>query len=121
MISAARPLPSLAWVIGAACLLLHLYANPHYGVFRDELYFIVCGLHPALGYVDPPPLIPLIAAASFKLFGTALTPLRLPPALAIAATVTLTVYFTRRLGGGFFAQALAGLCALLAPILLVDG
>jgi len=45
-------------------------------VYRDELYFIVCGLHPALGYVDQPPLTPWIAAASFKLFGTALTPLR---------------------------------------------
>ena len=71
-----------AFWLGAACLLVHLVANPHYDVFRDELYFIVCGLHPAFGYVDQPPLIPLIAAASYKLFGTALTPLRLVPALA---------------------------------------
>ena len=63
--------------LGAACFLVHLFANAHYDVFRDELYFIVCGLHPAFGYVDQPPLIPLIAAASFKLFGTTLTPFRL--------------------------------------------
>jgi 4-amino-4-deoxy-L-arabinose transferase-like glycosyltransferase len=120
--TAAAPLqPLLAWAFGAACLVLHLFANPHYGVFRDELYFIVCGLHPALGYVDQPPLVPLLAAASFKLFGTALTPLRLPPALAMAAMVMLTVRFARRLGGGLFAQALAGLSVLLAPVLLVDG
>ena len=104
--------------LGAACLAVHLVANPHYGVFRDELYFIVCGLHPAFGYVDQPPLIPLIAAASFKLFGTALTPLRFVPALASAATVALTADLARRLGGGRFAQALAGLCVLLAPTLL---
>ena len=73
--------------LGATCFLVHLSANAHYDVFRDELYFIVCGLHPAFGYVDQPPLIPLIAAASYKLFGTALTPLRLVPALASAATV----------------------------------
>ena len=107
--------------LGAACFLVHLVANPHYDVFRDELYFIVCGLHPAFGYVDQPPLIPLIAAASFKLFGTALTPLRFVPALAAAATVALTADFAARLGGGRFAQWLAGLCVLLAPALLAGG
>ena len=100
---------------------LHLIANPHYDVFRDELYFIVCGLHPAFGYVDQPPLIPLIAAASFKLFGTALLPLRFVPALANAATVALTADFARQLGGGRFAQVLAGLCTLLAPALVAGG
>jgi hypothetical protein len=117
--TAARVAPAL-W-LPALCLGVHLLANPHYGVFRDELYFIVCGLHPALGYVDQPPLIPLIAAASYKLFGVALTPLRLFPALAMAATVALTAEFARFLGGGRFAQILAGLAALAAPILLVDG
>ena len=103
--------------LGAACFVVHLVANAHYDVFRDELYFIVCGLHPAFGYVDQPPLIPLIAAASYKLFGTALTPLRLVPALATATTVALTADLARRLGGGRFAQTLAGLCVLLAPAL----
>jgi hypothetical protein len=107
--------------LGAACLGLHLVANAHYHVFRDELYFIVCGEHPAFGYVDQPPLVPLIAAASYTLFGTALTPLRLVPALAMAATVALSADFAKRLGGGRFAQALAGLCVLLAPVFLVDG
>ncbi len=107
--------------LGAVCFLVHLVANAHYHVFRDELYFIVCGLHPAFGYVDQPPLIPMIAAASYKLFGTALTPLRLVPALASAATVALTADLARRLGGGRFAQTLAGLCVLLAPALLAGG
>jgi hypothetical protein len=110
-----------AFWLGAACLLVHLVANAHYDVFRDELYFIVCGLHPAFGYVDQPPLIPLIAATSYKLFGTALTPLRLVPALAMSATVALTADFARLLGGGRFAQTLAGLCVLLAPALLAGG
>ena len=107
--------------LGATCFLVHLFANAHYDVFRDELYFIVCGLHPAFGYVDQPPLIPLIAAASYKLFGTALTPLRLVPALASAATVALTADFARLLRGGRFAQTLAGLCVLFAPALLALG
>jgi len=60
--------------------------NNRFAVYRDELYFIVCGLHPALGYVDQPPLTPWIAAASFKLFGTALTPLRIIPAIMMSLT-----------------------------------
>ena len=107
--------------LGAACLVVHLFANGHYGFFRDELYFIVCGLHPALGYVDQPPLIPLIAAASYKLFGTALTPLRFVPALAAATAVALAADLARQLGGGRFAQTLAGLCVLLAPTLMTFG
>ena len=63
----------------------------------------------------------MIAAASYKLFGTALTPLRLVPALASAATIALTADFARRLGGGGFAQTLAGLCVLFAPALLAGG
>jgi len=110
-----------AVILGAACLTLHVAFNASYGVFRDELYFIVCGRHPAFGYVDQPPLVPLIAAASDDLFGTALTPLRLAPALAMAATVAMTAEFARLLGGGRFAQWLSGLAVLLAPIFLVNG
>jgi hypothetical protein len=43
-----------AVILGAACLTLHVAFNASYGVFRDELYFIVCGRHPAFGYVDQP-------------------------------------------------------------------
>jgi hypothetical protein len=110
-----------AFWLGAACLCLHLVANNQYDVFRDELYFIVCGQHPAFGYVDQPPLIPLIAAASHAMFGTALLPLRFLPALAMAATVALTADFARSLGGGRFAQTLSGLATLSAPVFLVDG
>lgn len=116
-LSLARP--SIA--LGAACLLLHLIVNNRYAIFRDELYFIVCGEHPALGYVDQPPLIPLLAGASHGLFGTALLPLRLLPAIAMSATVSLAAEFTRVLGGGRFAQWLCGLAVLTGPVFLVDG
>jgi hypothetical protein len=100
---------------------MHLVANSGYGAFRDELYFIVCGRHPAFGYVDQPPLMPWIAAAAHAAFGVALTPLRLAPALAMTATVALTCLYARALGGGRYAQILTGLCALLAPVLLAEG
>jgi len=110
-----------AFVLGLATLLLHLVLNGRYGVFGDELYFIVCGQHPAFGYVDQPPLIPLIAGASYALFGTALLPLRLVPALAMAATVALTAELARELGGGRFAQWLSGIALALGGVFLVDG
>ncbi len=64
-----------AAIAAALTLVGHLIANPHYGFFRDELYFIVCGRHPALGYVDQPPLVPLSAALS-QVFGESLFLLR---------------------------------------------
>lgn len=108
-------------ILGGLCLLVHLFANGGYGIFRDELYFIVCGRHPAWGYVDQPPLVPLLAAWSWDLSGGWLTGFRLLPGLVLAVTVAMTAEFTRLLGGGRFAQALAGLCTLAAPVLLSDG
>ncbi|HWY61924.1 MAG TPA: glycosyltransferase family 39 protein [Rhizomicrobium sp.] len=111
--------PSL-W-LAIAALAIHLLVNGHYGFFRDELYFIVCGQNPAWGYVDQPPLIPLIAAWSYGLFGNFLLGFRLAPALAMAATAALTAEFARLLGGGRFAQWLAGICFLGAGYFLADG
>ncbi len=121
LLAVRKTLATPAFALAAVCLCVHLAANGHYGVFRDELYFIACGNRPALGYVDQPPLVPLIAAGAHALFGLALTPLRLAPALAMAATVALTADLAKRLGGGLYAQWLAGLAALLSPVLMADG
>jgi hypothetical protein len=108
-------------LLAAASILIHLFVNGGYGFFRDELYFIVCGLNPAWGYVDQPPLVPLIAAASWKLSGGSLLGLRLVPMLTMSATVALTAEFARLVGGGRFSQWLSGLCVLGASIFLVQG
>jgi Dolichyl-phosphate-mannose-protein mannosyltransferase len=118
---APRPWATPALAIAAISFCAHLAANNQYDVFRDELYFMACGERPAFGYVDQPPLIPLIAGASHALFGTALAPLRLLPALAMAATAGLTAKFAGDLGGGRFAQWLSGIAVLLAPVFLVNG
>ena len=100
---------------------LHLSANGQYGYFRDELYFIVCGQHPDWGYVDHPPLVPLLAALMHALFPDSLAMFRLIPALAHAGTVALTAETARKLGGGNWAQLLAGMAAFLCPLLLAFG
>ncbi|HWS68623.1 MAG TPA: glycosyltransferase family 39 protein [Steroidobacteraceae bacterium] len=113
----ARPSLLLAF----ASLVLHGLANGHYGIFRDELYFIVCGDRPDWGYVDQPAVVPLLASWSNAIFGDFLWGFRLLPALAMTATVALTSEFARVVGGGRFAQWLAGSCMLLGPIYLLQG
>ena len=100
----------------AATFIFHLIANPHYGFFRDELYFIICGRHPQWGYVDQPPVVPLLAAGS-QIFGVSLVALRTVSALFAAASVFVTCRLVQEFGGGEFAQVLAALCVALAPIL----
>ena len=98
-------------------LLVHLATAGRYGYFRDELYFLDCGRHLDWGYVDCAPLIAVYAKVAL-LLGGSLPVLRSIAALAGAARVALTIVLARELGGGRFAQALAGLCALAAPIYL---
>ena len=104
-----------------ASVVLHAPANGHYGFFRDELYFIVCGGRPDWGYVDQPAVVPLLASWSHAIFGDFLWGFRLLPALVMTASVALTAEFARLIGGGRFAQWLAGACVLLAPIFLLQG
>jgi hypothetical protein len=100
---------------------IHLYAAGSYGIFRDELYFIVCGEHPDWGYVDQPPLIPLLAATTHLLAPDSLRTLRLVPILGHVATIMLTAATARTLGGSRFAQSLAGTCVLVGGVYLALG
>ena len=45
-------------------ILLLTNALDSYGIFRDEYYFLACSRHLALGYVDQPPLFPVIDFAA---------------------------------------------------------
>jgi hypothetical protein len=94
--------------------------NPHYGFFRDELYFIVCGRHPQWGYVDLPPVAALLAAAS-QMFGHSLLLLRAVPAFFAAAGVYVTCRLAVELGGGAFAEVLAALVVFFTPVLMNFG
>jgi len=109
-----------ATIAALVTFVLHLAANPHYGFFRDELYFIICGFHPAWGYVDQPPAVPLLAAGS-QLFGHSLFLLRALPAIFAAGGVYVTCLLVAELGGGIFATVLASLAFFAAPVLLSFG
>jgi len=104
--------------VALARMVLYLIAGSHYGYFRDELYYLACGEHPAWGYVDQPPLIGWIAWLLQHTIGTSLWALRLLPALAGALTVIFAGLLAREFGGRRWAMILVSLAAMLAPVLL---
>jgi hypothetical protein len=111
--------PVIVLALAGAKLLFHLLTAGRYGIFRDELYYLACSEHLDFGYVDQPPLIAFVTWVARHLFGESLLALRLLPALAGAATVWLTGKLAREMGGGAFAQALAALAVMAAPIYLL--
>src|SRR5206468_3499084 len=63
----------------------------------------------------------VIARVTRTLLGDSVVAIRLPSALASAGLVLLTGLMARELGGRRAAQALACLCAVIAPVYLVGG
>jgi len=102
----------------AGTLLIHLPAMSRYGWFRDELYYVSCAKRLAWGYVDQPPFSIALLAAWRLIAGDSLVGMRIVPLLAHLAVVALTMRLAQRLGGGAFAQALAGVGALASLVYL---
>ncbi|GAA3474696.1 glycosyltransferase family 39 protein [Nonomuraea roseola] len=104
-------MPPVAWrplaLIAALLSALLLALTPLYGYHRDELYFRLLSEHPAWGYVDQPPLTPMLARLSISLFGDTLTGLRIPALVCTAILVFLVGMISRELGGDRRAQILA--------------
>lgn len=113
----------IAWrhIAGSAALLLALLllGSGGYGYHRDELYFRM--LAPAWGYVDQPPLTPLLAEAVIAAFGDHLWAIRVPAALAAVAALVLVVLLCRVLGGDHRAQAIAAWGFALCPASVMFG
>jgi Dolichyl-phosphate-mannose-protein mannosyltransferase len=110
-----------ALLYGGAALVviaIHLATNSTLGFHTDELYYLTCGWHPALGYVDFPPVVPLLARLETDLLGVSPWTLRLLPSLLGGFLVALSGLYVRRLGGSLRLQGIALLGAIAAPFLL---
>ncbi|MGA8089040.1 MAG: glycosyltransferase family 39 protein [Terracidiphilus sp.] len=120
--AARHPPPYVAPLLygGAAVIVLavHLATNGNLGFHTDEFYYIDCGRHPALGYVDFPPIVPLLAGLETGILGATPWSLRLLPTMLGAFMVALSGLYVRRLGGSLRLQALALLIAVTAPYFL---
>lgn len=102
----ARPLVSWPTIAAAAVAqaVVLTAGSGGYGYHRDELYYRM--LPPAWGYVDQPPLTPLLARLTTHL-ADQVWALRVPATLCAAVSVVLLALVVRELGGGRGAQALA--------------
>ena len=107
----------MVWWTAAAFFALEVAVADRYGFHRDELYFVAAGSRPAFGYVDQPPLSPLLAHLTAWPGHGPLT-IRILPALAGALVVLASGRFARMLGAGRFGQALAAVATASAPVLL---
>jgi hypothetical protein len=110
----------MAVVCGVALVRVSIYmiAAPNYGYFRDEMYYLACGEHPAWGYMDQPPLIAWIAWLLEHTIGVSLYALRLLPMLADVGSIVMAGMLACKLGGGRWAMFLASLAVLVAPVYL---
>ena len=112
--------PHIPLLAAIAVFALHLIGNPHYGFFRDELYFIICGRHLEWGYVDQPPIAPLFAAGS-QMFGHSLVLLRAVPAFFAAAGVYVSCLLAVEFGATTFGQIITALVVFFTPVLMDFG
>lgn len=116
---------AIAWpAIGGLALVVSavlVATSGRYGYHRDELYFMRAAQELASGYVDQPPLTPLLARVATEVFGDSLVGLRLASAVAAGLVVSCTGLLTREFGGGRGAQALAASAMAVSSIVLAVG
>src|SRR5690348_1979795 len=108
-------------IIAGISFLAHVLVGNNYGYFRDELYVMAMGQHPAFGYVDVPPLVPWITLIPRFLTGNALWAIHVISALVCAGTIILTGLMARLLGGNGWVHGLVTLGSATALVLMGNG
>lgn len=117
------PLPALARgpvvsAMAAVAAVLTVFSGG-YGYHRDELYFLM--LRPDWGYVDQPPLGPLLARLFSSVVADEPWAIRLPATASTVASVFVLALITRELGGGRGAQTLCAWAYAFASLPLIMG
>ncbi|HYX36985.1 MAG TPA: glycosyltransferase family 39 protein [Oligoflexus sp.] len=109
---------SLVLLAPLLLFLLHTYFYRSYGIFRDEFYYFICGLRPAWGYVDQPPLVAWISHLLSYLFHQDLSLYRFWSFAVAAAHLALVLAWVRRQNGGPLALSLVAVALIMSPIRL---
>ncbi|MGV0625459.1 glycosyltransferase family 39 protein [Mycolicibacter minnesotensis] len=106
------------WPVGLVVVVaavVHGVFALNYGWHPDEFYYVICGQHPAWGYFDHPPLVPLLArvASVGGLLG-----LRV---LAIAihlGCIVLAAMLAAEFGGRRLAQVITAAAVAASPVFM---
>ncbi|WP_237160345.1 glycosyltransferase family 39 protein [Mycolicibacter engbaekii] len=104
----------VAIVVAVAAVVHGMFAL-QYGWHPDEFYYVVCGQHPAWGYFDHPPLVPMLARVA-SLGG--LPGLRV---LAIAihlGCIVLAALLAAEFGGRRVAQVITAAAVASSPLFM---
>jgi hypothetical protein len=86
-----------------------------YGIFRDEFYYLAMSSHLDFGYVDVPPLAPLLLALMRFVFVDSSFTLHLLPAICGAAFLYVSYKLVKTLGGNKYSRILVMSIVLFAP------
>lgn len=116
---AQQPVPKMARlpvaIVAATAAAVHLAVATRYGWFPDEFYFVICGRHLAWGYVDQPPLVPLLAHIAEAVPGGGLLTLRLFAIAAHVGCIVSAALLTAEFGGRRLAQVIAAAAVAACP------
>ena len=96
-------------------LVLHLVADYNSGFHSDELLHIATGNHPAIGYMEFPPMIGWIAWIQDQFGSNAVFVHHIFTHIATILILILTGLSTIELGGKYKAVFLALLCIMISP------
>ena len=112
---------AVLFLLALAFFLLHVATNNHYGYHRDELQTLDDARHLDWGFVEYPPITPLIGRLELILFGTSLVGFRVFSTTAVCLVVVLTGLIAKQLGGNRHIQLLAAIAAGISPPSMIEG
>jgi 4-amino-4-deoxy-L-arabinose transferase-like glycosyltransferase len=112
------PLARAVLLVAAAKTAFFLAIANVWGIHRDEFYYLAGGRRLDWGYVDHPPVTPLLYRIGDIVFGSSQFGLHTIPALLAGVLVVVAALLARELGGGRTAQVISAMGVAVAPMFL---
>jgi hypothetical protein len=112
------PVARAVFLVAAAKTAFFLAIAGVWGIHRDEFYYLAGGRRLDWGYVDHPPITPLLYRIGDILFGSSQVGMHTIPAFLAGGLVLVGALLARELGGGRTAQVIAAMGIAVAPMFL---